>query len=192
MRKLSSAIGIIIVIFLVFYNLTSSSARLAFAQSCTVPVQVANVAITFPNCESGNCNYTQGKCSWDALTGATGYNLTITAVNANRQVLNQQAYTSTSLAFSVATSDTYRCDVSAVNSCGTGPVGTSSLLCTTEFVVTPTPTPTVTSVPAQGITPGAQTNPPVTLPPTGSNTLVWSGFAGFIIVVIGLTMFLLL
>ena len=192
--KLSLGIGVISVILLIFNSLTPSSAPLAYAQSCTLPVQVTNAVITFPYCVNGNCNFAQGSCSWNALTGATGYNAIITAVGTNTQVLNQQAYTSTTLAFPVATSDTYRCDVSAVNSCGAGPVATSSLLCNTEFVATPTPTSTstTTSLPTQVVTTGVPTSiPPVTLPPTGSNISVLLGFAGFVIVAIGFSMLLL-
>jgi len=191
MGKLSLRIGVISVAILICINsLMPSPLHLAYAQ-CTAPVQVTGVAIVFPNCASGTCNLTQGSCSWTAVTDATGYNVVITAVSTNTQVLNQQAYTSTTLSFPVTTSDTYRCDVSAVNSCGTGTVGTSSLLCKAEFVVTPTVT--VTSAPAQPIATAAPTSAPrPTMAPTGSNTLIFSGFAGLVMVAIGFSMLFLL
>lgn len=183
--KLSLGAGVISVILLIFSSSILFSKHLVYAQSCTVPTQVTNAAITFPNCVDGTCNYAQGSCSWSAVTGATGYNVIITAVSTNTQVLNQLAYTSTTTTFPVTTSDTYRCDVSAVNSCGTGTVGTSSLLCNTEFVASPT----VTGVPTTTIPASA---PRVTMVPTGSNDFVWSGFAGFAMIIIGFSILLLL
>ena len=169
-------------IFLLFIFLGSSSVRLVYAQ--TVPTQVTNVAISFPYCNNGTCSYSQGKCAWDTITGATGYNVIVTAVSANTQVLNLQASASTSSAFPVATSDTYKCDVAAVNSYGTGAVGTSSLLCSTEGVATTTTTTTIAVV--------TTTVPPIrTVAPTGSNSLVWLGFAGFAMVIISFSLLLL-
>jgi len=186
-KKLNLGIEAILVVFLFFYSLLISPIHLAYAQSCTVPVQVTNVAIVFPNCVNGTCSYSQGSCSWAALSGATGYNVIITAVGTNTQVLNQQAYTSTTLAFTVATSDTYRCDVSAINSCGTGSVGTSSLLCKTDFVPTPTPTPTI--VPTSVIVTVIPTSVPLpTLPPTGNNITIWLGFAGFAMIAVSIAL----
>ena len=188
-RKLSLKVGVVSVVILIFNFLMPFSPHVVYAQTCTVPVQVTGVAIVFPNCPNGACSYSQGSCSWTAVTGATGYNAIITAVTANTQVLNQQAYTLTTLAFPVATSDTYRCDVTAINSCGTGVVGTSSLLCSTEFVVTPTLTPTSVPVPTAANIP---TKIPLPMAPTGSNDLILPGFAGLVMVAIGFSMLLLL
>lgn len=184
-KKSCLGISVALVGLLFFYNLSLSPARFTHAQSCTVPTQVQNVSITYPNCVDGNCNYTQGNCSWDALTGATGYNVVVTAVGTSTQVLNQQAITPISSIFTVSASDTYRCDVSAVNACGTGAIGTSSLLCNTELVPTTTTT-TTTTVPA----PTTITVPQPTLPPPGSNAFIL-GFAGILMIIISFSLFLI-
>ena len=186
-KKIILKIGLLIVFVLVLSSLSAFSLPLVHAQTCTLPTQVQNVAITFPNCEGGTCNYTQAKCSWAAVTGATGYSIVVTAVSTSTQVLNQQVGVVTSQAFTVANSDTYRCDVSAINSCGTGTTGTGSLFCQTEFVPTATPaTSTTVTIPPKVVS----TVVPAGLPPTGPATIVWIGFAGFAIAAIGLSMLL--
>ena len=188
MKKTWLITGTVFAILLFFYYSSTFPVQLAHAQTCTLPTQVQNAAITYPNCDSGgNCNYAEGKCSWDTLANATGYNVVVTTVGASTEVLNQQAITSVSVAFPVATSDTYKCDVYAVNSCGTGPVATSSLLCNTDFVPTATPTATPTVIPTTIPT----SIPQATLPPTGSNASVWLGFAGLVIIMLSFSFLLL-
>lgn len=185
-------IGLLIVFLLVLNSLSVFSSPSLYAQSCTLPAQVQNVVITYPNCEAGTCNFTQGRCSWAQVTGATGYSVVITAVSTSTQVLNQQVGAVTSQVFTVATSDTYKCDVSAINSCGTGTAGTSTLYCKVDFVPTLTPTPTPTQgtviIPTTGVT----TAPAPNIAPPGSNSVIWTALAGFVMIAIGFSAILLL
>lgn len=147
-------------LLLAMFFLVHQKAGEVYAQACTVPAQVPNVAITFPSCNGSNCDFTQGSCSWGSVTDATGYQVTITEVETSRTIQSQQvASTVSTNTFPVAESNTYRCDVTASNSCGSGQAGTASLLCKVDAAVTSTPAATV---------------PPATpapkLPVTGSNT----------------------
>lgn len=136
----------------------------AVSGSCTTPAQVQNVLLTFPYCtSSGACNFTQANCTWNALSGATNYQVTITNSTTNTQVFNQQVTASTtSQVFSIENNNTYTCTVAAVNSCGTaGATNSYSLLCKVNNLNTsPTIAPTVPPAP----------------PPTGSfeNTILIS------------------
>lgn len=130
-------------IALYYVFLHGNTRQVAYAQTCTVPSQVPNVAITFPSCTGNNCDFTQGSCSWGAVTGATGYQVTITEVETNRSVQSQQVASSvTTNTFPVSESNTYRCDVAASNACGNGAIGTAALLCKVDAAVTTTPAPT--------------------------------------------------
>jgi len=146
----------------------------ALAQTCTTPGQVQNVLLTFPYNNAGQVNFTQANCTWDALSGASNYQVTITNATTNAQVLSQQvAGTVTSQVFAVQDNNTYTCSIAAINSCGTsGTANSYSLLCKVDAAVdTPPPAATVAPKPAP------------TVPPTGtiSNTIVLSlGTAVFI------------
>ena len=183
-KKMILGLGVLLVMFLIFNKLTTSSVPLVNAQ-CALPTQVTGVVVTYPYCDNGTCSYTQGKCSWDTLSGATGYNVIVTNIGTSAQVLNLPAYTSTSSAFPVATSATFRCDVTAINTCGVGAVvGTGSLLCNTELV----PTTTTTTI---SVTTTRAASPITTLPPTGSNTIALIGFAGLVMIIISFSLLLL-
>ena len=119
--------------------------------TCTTPAQVQNVQITFPYCDSsGQCNFTQAGCTWDALAGVSNYQITVTNATTNTQVMTQQVSSSTtSQVFNVQDNNTYTCSVAGINSCGTsGAAGTVSLLCKVDALVnTPTVAPTTPVVP---------------------------------------------
>jgi hypothetical protein len=144
----------VFVVFLVFEQGNS----IAEAQTCSLPAQVTGVNITFPSCTGDVCNFTQGQCTWGNVSGATNYQVTVKVVETNATVATQQVSSSiTSLTFPVAQSNTYKCDVSAINSCGTGPSGTASLLCKVDAAVTTAPSPVQTQ------------NQPITVPQTSTN-----------------------
>lgn len=111
--------------------------------SCPTPGQVQNVLVEFPNCEGDQCNFTQASCSWASVAGATKYQLKITEVESGAVVKDQQVEASiTRDVFAVNANKTYKCDVSAINSCGTsGVAGSHSLFCEVDALVeTPSPT----------------------------------------------------
>ncbi len=115
------------------------------SQSCPTPAQVQNVQVEFPNCVGDVCNFTEASCSWTSVAGATKYQLKISQVESGEVVRNEQIEAAvTRVQFAVTQNKTYKCEVSAINSCGaTGPVGSHQLLCEVDAAVaTPTPPPT--------------------------------------------------
>jgi hypothetical protein len=170
---------------------TRSSAQTP-GESCTVPAAVQNVLITYPHCDaSNNCSLTQANCTWSAVAGVTGYQLTVTETDSNT-IVKTEAVTGTSSIFNVTQNKTYQCDVQAVNACGeSGPAGSHTLLCEVDALVSsPSPTPVVTTPPTPtptlpaGVTPITYvTTPPPTIPAAGitdNTTLIGAGAALFI------------
>lgn len=159
--------------------------------SCTTPPAVQNVLITYPQCDaSNNCSLAQANCSWSTVTGATGYQVTVTQTDSNT-IVKTETITGTSSIFNVTQGKTYQCDVQAVNSCGqSGPAGSHTLLCEVNALVSPSPSPTITSSPTStptlppNITPITYVSaPPPTLPPSGmaeTTGIVAAGAAVFI------------
>lgn len=114
------------------------------AQSCPLPAQVQNVQVEFPNCVGDTCNFTQASCSWSSVSGATKYQVSVSQVESGESVKNEQVDgTVVRVEFPVVQNKTYKCDVAAINSCGsTGPAGSHTLLCEADALVsTPTPVP---------------------------------------------------
>jgi len=182
---LIALVGIISLLFIInISSPLSSVVPVVNAQSCTTPSQVQNVLVTFPSCDtSGVCNFTQGSCTWAATTGATSYQVNVTEVETGASIVNTQVTSSvTSEVFNVNQSNTYKCDVSAINSCGTsGPSGSYSLLCKVDAAVTVTVTPAP-------IQPPAPTSPPK-LPPTGSNDSIYFTLGSAILIIGGIALF---
>ncbi len=171
---------------------TRSSAQTP-GEGCTVPAPVQNVLITYPNCTAdNNCSLTQANCTWSAVDGATGYQLTVTETDSNT-IVKTEAVTGTSSIFDVTQGKTYQCDVQAVNSCGeSGPAGSHTLLCEVDALVSsPSPTPVVTTPPTPtptlppGITPITYVTtppPPPAAPGAFENTVaIGAGAALFIV-----------
>ncbi len=155
--------------------------------ACTTPAQPTGVTMDYPSCVGTQCNFTQALCSWNAVTGASSYNVTFTNVDTNTVVQTQTVQSGTTqLVFPVNQGKTYKCDVSAVNSCGTaGPVGSYSLLCQTNGLVSTT-TPAVTTVATAG--PAL----PASLPSTGNTGLLYAvGIGSFALILLGGMLFLL-
>ncbi len=125
------------------------------AQSCTTPAQVSNVEVNYPSCSGAQCSFVEADCAWDAVSGATNYSVKVTEVDSGSVVKNVTVGgSSTSYTFPVTQGKTYRCETSAVNSCGTsGPAGVGEAICevdglTVSTAPTPTPTPTPTPKPS--------------------------------------------
>ncbi|HVZ66787.1 MAG TPA: hypothetical protein VG917_00835 [Patescibacteria group bacterium] len=118
------------------------------AQSCPTPATPTGVLVEFPSCIGSQCNFTQAKCSWGSVSGAASYKLVVTEVETGTVVVNETPdAATTSKVFNVNANKTYKCDVSAVNSCGaTGAASSHSLLCAVDALVT---TPTATPAPAK-------------------------------------------
>lgn len=173
------------VVLFLFFFLPVPSVRAQTA--CPTPASVPNVSITFPSCVGNVCNFTQGSCSWGSVSGASKFHFVVTEVETNSVVLDQQVDASVlSSPFSVKESNTYRCDVSAISSCGSsGPVASNSLLCKVDAAVTTTPAPTVASTPIP-------TSPPQQVfPVTGSSSsLILLGLGAFFLISVGVAFFI--
>jgi len=169
---------LVCVIFIIFCFLPRAP-RPVSAQACTAPTTPQNVKVTYPNCTGTQCSFTSALCSWTAVSGATNYSVTVTDVDDNTTVQSQQYDANTTqVNFTVTSGKTYKCDVTATNSCGTSPAGTDTLLCKVDGITgAPTATPLPTSPPVATNTP-LPTRP--VIPPTGSTENVM--IAGGIIV----------
>lgn len=112
--------------------------------ACTPPNQVVNVKMDYPANTGGTTyNFTQASCTWDAVSGATSYSIKITQVESSSVVKTDSVPSgTTTYAFTVTPNNTYKCEISAVNSCGTGPAGSDQLLCKTDTIPTTPPSPT--------------------------------------------------
>lgn len=120
------------------------------AQSCTTPAQVSNVEVNYPSCVGAQCSFVEADCVWDAVSGAANYSVKVTEVDSSSVIKNVTVGgSSTSYTFPVTQNKTYRCEIAAVNSCGTsGPTGVGEALCAVDGLTvstapsaTPTPTP---------------------------------------------------
>lgn len=127
--------------------------------NCPPPAEVTNVKVDYPLSTGGSqVDFTRASCSWDAVTGASSYTVKVTEVESGTVVMNNQTVNppTTNVAFAVTSGKTYKCDVTAVSSCGaSGGTGTDSLLCQAQGIL-PTSTPVPTTTPR--VTP--------TIPPT--------------------------
>lgn len=176
----------IIVIATLFYaiSLTFKLPTQVSAQACTTPAAVTNVVVTYPDCTGSTCLFTQANCTWAAVTGAASYQITATEVDSNTVVKNQTVDSATTkVVFPVTSGKTYKCDVTAINSCGqSGGTGSDTLLCKIDGI-TSAPTAVPTSAPL------VKNTPIPTLAPTGdtqSMIIVGSIIAVFSIIGISL------
>lgn len=188
MNKIHVVILSIIIgaLFFLFQNKEINPVPVVNAQTCPVPAQVTNVAVTFPSCVGDVCNFTQGSCTWSTVIDATNYKVIVTDIETGVIVTNQQINSATTSAtFPVTQTNTYKCDISAINSCGAiGAVGTASLLCKVDAAVTTTPTPT----PIPTLTPTL--TPVPVMPVTGSNVpLMLFSIVGIVLIISGITLF---
>ena len=109
------------------------------------------------------CFSTTASCEWDALEGAGSYNYKVTLAS-NSAVIKEGTVESnvTEVEFDIEKNVTYKCEISAVNSCGEGAPATATQACVEN------PSPTVPPTVPPTIPP---TVPP-TVPPTATPTLI--------------------
>lgn len=168
-------------------------------QSCPTPAQVQNVQVEFPNCVGDICNFTQASCTWSSVSGATKYQLKISQVESGEVVRNEQIEAAvTKVEFPIVQNKTYKCEVSAINSCGsTGVTGYHSLLCAVDaLVVTPTlppPKPTSTPIPTPTpiptLIPTSTSTPQPTIPPVGGfKTSIAIGLGTVVMILTGIAL----
>lgn len=176
------------------------SAARVNAQTCTTPAQVPNVQVAYPSCDSNDfCDFTKATCSWGSVSNAVSYSVKSTEVETGTIVYNQSvAATLSTVTFSITQGKTYKCDVSAVNSCGTaGPAGTHSLLCQIDAVVTTTPTiaPTQSIIPTSTIMLSPTItlrSPPPIIPTSGNITgTIFAGAGLMLILIVGTIVFII-
>lgn len=115
-----------------------------------------------------SCVSNQAKCTWDAVANATTYHYKIIDVSSNAVISEGDIPSSTTqIAFTSQANKTYKCIVSAVNTCGVGPEGQAIATCSISPTPTNTPvplsTPTATPIPTPTATP-APTNTPIPTP----------------------------
>lgn len=124
-----------ILLLLAFCSILLSlfTVRAAHAQaSCPLPASPTNILVEYPGCQGDNCSLAQASCSWGAVAGATSYSVKITEVDTTTIIKSETVTTNDVYLFPVTQNRTYRCEVSAINSCGTGPAGQHELLCKVE------------------------------------------------------------
>lgn len=164
-----------------------TTAQLA-QNTCSQPTPVTNVKVSYPYINSsGQTSFVQAGCTWDAQAGAASYALTVTEVETTTIVMQQNVPAgTTAVSFNINQGKTYKCDVSAVNSCGAVSVASSDqLLCSANGLVeSPTPSspppPTISPTAAPTLpaaSPSATTAPRPTLAPTGSADSLFIGIA---------------
>lgn len=118
-------------------------------ETCPAPEPPSEVLVDYPNCEGTQCNFNQANCAWGDSLDATNYNVTVIQVESGQQVLQQTVPSSTTkVTFDVVQRTTYRCTVSAVNTCGATSVSaTAEQYCENDALVEATPVPTTPVAP---------------------------------------------
>jgi len=82
------------------------------------------------------CTTVQATCRWDSTPNATRYFVTVTEVASGTTIKSEWVtHPTTALTFSAEPGKTYRCNVSAENSCGQGPSATGQITCPTPLPV---------------------------------------------------------
>lgn len=121
------------------------------------------------------CQVTLAICRWDPLPGATAYTVRVTEVGTGVIIKPDQSVSSSTLLllFPAQPEKTYKCEVSAQNSCGNGPVVASPLVICPGLptpISTPTPIPGATSTPTPIVTPTSTPGPTAASTPTATPT----------------------
>lgn len=155
----------------------------ADAQACTAPATATGVTVEFPGCNGSTCDLTQASCAWNSQADAASFNVTITEVETNTIIKNNESHpsTTTKILFPITQGRTYRCAVVSVSACGAmAAAATDELLCEADAIIdTPTPTP----VPPTPTPPPPTPTP--TIEPPGSLFQTVSIIGGVAIVIIG-------
>lgn len=78
------------------------------------------------------CTTVQATCRWDPTPNVTRYFVTVSEVASGTTIKSEWVtHPTTALTFSAEPGKTYRCNVSAENSCGQGPSATGQITCPT-------------------------------------------------------------
>lgn len=145
--------------------------------SCPAPEPPVDALVDYPSCVGTECDFDKASCSWGDSLDAVSYNVVVTQVESGQEVYNQTVPSSTtSVSFDVVQRTTYRCSVSAVNSCnGVSIASVDEQYCEIDVPVESNPVPTtpvttsapsVTPIPTVYVAP-TQVVVNETLPPTG-------------------------
>lgn len=149
------------------------------AGACQVPAAVTGVELNYPSCQGTQCNFAEANCSWAAVNGAASYSISVTQVDSGTVTTTTTVTAPTvTSAFPVEQGKTYRCDITAINSCGaSGAVGSAQAVCAVDGQVS-SPAPTT---PPQVI--------PTVVPTGDTNTTVLVGIGGVIVAILGGVLF---
>lgn len=117
--------------------------------SCPAPGTPETVTLSYPLCESVNggqetCQFEKAGCVWESVSGASTYNVKVTEVETGATIKSETITAPTvKTSFPVVQGRTYKCEVSAVASCGTsGGTNEDTLLCEADALLSPSPSPT--------------------------------------------------
>ncbi len=160
-----------------------STATSGQGASCPAPGTRATVTLSYPLCESTgggpeNCQFDKAGCVWEPVSGATKYSVKVTEVETGANIATNTINAPTvKTSFPVVQGRTYKCEVSAINSCGsTGGTNADSLLCQADAFVSPPPAPTQAPTPAPVVVatplPTPTPPPPVACGVQGCSTAV--------------------
>ncbi|HSX09167.1 MAG TPA: fibronectin type III domain-containing protein [Candidatus Saccharimonadales bacterium] len=127
--------------------------------TCPVPSPSPTPPPTGPVCPNGSS--AQGVCNWDAVSGATSYSVVIQDLTTGQNTSVTVQAPATQYSFDDNGVDTYQCNVSATNVCGSTPPTNSPPSTCTGPTPTPTPLPTATPTPAPTSTPAPTPTPVV-------------------------------
>ena len=140
----------------------------ANAQACSAPAVASGVTVDYPGCNGSQCDLTQASCSWTSQGDASSYNVTVTEVETNTVIKNNESQSEKKkkILFPITQNRTYKCDVVSVSSCGgLAAAASDQLLCEADAIIdTPTPSPTSVSAPT-----------PTSVPPTAVPTIAKPG-----------------
>ncbi len=132
------------------------------AEPTVVPTQALVSALS--------CPANGASCAWDAVSGATGYNVSVVDTTTS-DVLIKRTVSSTSVSFTPIINHTYSCSVTAQNDCGVSGLAVAENTCRTNVTPTVTPAPSATPTPGPSATPtpGPSATPgPSVTPPSGT------------------------
>ncbi len=133
---------VLLLAFFAIFQVPSS-----YAQACAAPAAATGVQVEFPSCNGTDCDLTQASCKWNAQSDAASFNVTVTEVETNTIIKNNESEpaSTTKISFAITQGKTYKCDVVAVSACGgLAAASSDSLLCQADALVS---TPTATLAP---------------------------------------------
>lgn len=121
-------------------------------EACPAPAAPAATTVQYPHLDGDNFELTQADCGWEPVEEAATYNISITETDTGNVIRDDSVPASTTgVSFPVTQGMTYKCEIEAVNDCGTVSAVTSDeQICSTDgLIISPSPTqpPVVTVAP---------------------------------------------